>query len=731
MFVAFILLFSLISTGCVDTEDVEPGSERDIFDNSKTCPEVGSYTTENPLPLSFSGEGDTITDFFKLERHMLLFDIKYTGEGHFSTVIYGTEDEYLDLVANEIGDANYEVYISLESELSYILSDFGISGQDFFLEIQADGPWTISIEQPGFNEFNENFTSITGTGINASNAYYFDCGLHKINVKHWSVVEGHFSVVAYDITGDYVDLVVNEIGNYEGSTILDIDKEGYYVFDISASDDAYWTIYVGDEPKTPETQVSGDEVLDLEIPEVLLCSIECRPDLVQNIYNISTQAVVVVSVKLNGNLTWDLDSSEFQTKHTHSSGFVASSFINESKASNGYYSVIYYDNDMSGTLTPGDIFLVRIDEVVGEFALLLSRTSDVVGSATIPAEVIPIEGCTDASALNFDSQADKDDGSCEYVAEENINVLIDEDGVNEYYTGELLGSAYLDSEYVVLTEAVSSQTGHLVYELEHQNFSANFSIYAGDGSGADALWLFAFCQNIAQREDEICEGGYHFAFDEWQEEIQLWYDGSYLEGVSYNNLGQGAWLNVSVKYMSSNIRIYIEDSLILSYNHVIDSEDYGNLFGFGGRTGGYHNYHVISDILVTTCESCINEDDDGNGNDDSDSSPYKKMNLCYEVRGWSGNNYHYEWSYYYETGNGEEGNKNNDTTGPFCFDFSEVLMDTVDASMRTDPNQCENCTAYLTIEIFIEETDTWEMCASESTGTSNWINAICVAEEHG
>ena len=133
---------------------------------------------------------------------------------------------------------------------------------------------------------------------------------------------------------------------------------------------------------------------------------------------------------------------------------------------------------------------------------------------------------------------------------------------------------------------------------------------------------------------------------------------------------------------------------------------------------------------MTTCESCINEDDDDE-NDDSETSPYKKMNLCYEVRGWSGNNYHYEWSYYYETGNGEEGNKNNDTTGPFCFDFSEVLMDTVDASMRTDPNQCENCTAYLSIEIFIEETETWEMCASESTGTSNWINAICVAEEHG
>jgi len=724
---SLIILCSIISTGCVDSTDIEPGSEEDIFDNSTSCPDVEAYSEDEVSSISFTGEGDTITDFFKLESYMLLFDIEYSGDGHFSTVIYGTEDEYLDLVANEIGSFNYEVYTSLQTDLSYISSDFGISGQEFFLEIEADGPWTVSIKQPNFNEFNDNFTSLNGKGTVASDAYYFDCGMHKISVKHFG--DRYFSVVAYDITGDYIDLVVNEIGNYEGTTILDIDKKGFYVFDISGSSDAYWTIYVGDEPKIPGVEIPEEEVSDIEIPEVFLCSIECRPDIVQNIYNYSAQVVVVVSVKVNGNLTWDLDNSKLQTKHTHSSGFVASSFINESKANNGYYTTIYYDNDKSGTLTPGDIFVVEIDEELGEFALLLSSTQDVVGSATIPAEVTPVEGCTDSSALNYNSQADLDDGSCEYPEEGTSNILINEDGVNAYYTGELFGSAYLDYEYVVLTEAVSSQNGHLVYEFEPQDFIANFSIYAGDGSGADALWLFAFCQNIAEQEDQNCEGGYHFAFDEWQNQVQLWYDGSYLEGISYNNLGDGAWLNVSVKYMSGNIRIYIEDSLILSYNHIIDSEDFGNLFGFSGRTGGYHNYHVISDIFVTTCESCINEDDDGDGNDDSEPSPYKEMNLCYEVSGQGGNNYHYEWSYSYKKGNGEEGNRNNDTTGPSCFYFNE-LMDTVDASMRTDPNQCYNCTAELTIEIFIEETETWEICASESTRTSNWISITCIAEEH-
>nr|AIE95409.1 lipoprotein [uncultured marine group II/III euryarchaeote AD1000_65_H04] len=238
--VVFILVFSLGFTGCTDSGPL------DIGDALSGCPNVVGPSPPEPAIISFSGNNDTITPMFNLGQLLLKFHANHEGDGHFSIVIYGTEDEYLELVFNEIGLFDSQVYVSLDLALfSFETFDHtpGLS-QDFFLEVSANGPWTIDIFQPRFTTGLDEPLTISGTGTTASEAILLDCGLKTVTVNHAG--EGHFSVVIYDIAGEYIDLLANEIGTYSGSTILDIDSKGLYVLDISADADANWDVSIGE-----------------------------------------------------------------------------------------------------------------------------------------------------------------------------------------------------------------------------------------------------------------------------------------------------------------------------------------------------------------------------------------------------------------------------------------------------------------------------------------------------
>jgi hypothetical protein len=54
--------------------------------------------------------------------------------------------------------------------------------------------------------------------------------------------ESNFAIWLFDENGNHVDLLVNEIGNYSGSTAVRIPKKGVYLLDITA--DGSWSVSV-------------------------------------------------------------------------------------------------------------------------------------------------------------------------------------------------------------------------------------------------------------------------------------------------------------------------------------------------------------------------------------------------------------------------------------------------------------------------------------------------------
>lgn len=167
--------------------------------------------------------------------------------------------------------------------------------------------------------------------------------------------------------------------------------------------------------------------------------------------------------------------------------------------------------------------------------------------------------------------------------------------------GALEGSAVYDSvnDYVRLTPAANDVTGRLVYEETIPSaFTMTAQLYSGGGTGADANFVFWGCSSAPNAESSAT-GGFTVALDEYENKLQILYDGVVYDEVEEVDLGytidDADWHTLKVITSTSptteyTITIEIDDVEIVSSvlpNYPLS----GNFFGVGGRTGGLNNEH--------------------------------------------------------------------------------------------------------------------------------------------
>jgi len=81
---------------------------------------------------------------------------------------------------------------------------------------------------------------LSGTGQEATSKFTLEKGLSKFRMNHDG--DSNFAILLLDDEGNNVDLLVNEIGEFDGSKAVGITKSGIYLLDISA--DGNWEISV-------------------------------------------------------------------------------------------------------------------------------------------------------------------------------------------------------------------------------------------------------------------------------------------------------------------------------------------------------------------------------------------------------------------------------------------------------------------------------------------------------
>jgi hypothetical protein len=178
-------------------------------------------------------------------------------------------------------------------------------------------------------------------------------------------------------------------------------------------------------------------------------------------------------------------------------------------------------------------------------------------------------------------------------------------------SGTLKGSAIhvATRGYVELTPNKNSQSGQLEYQLNPgEGFLASFEFWAGLGAnppgseGADATWLYTYCTSTPSSEDTAA-GGYHFVFDEYDDQVQLKWNGGNRATVARGDIDNLTWHRVEVRHWrkaageNENTEIWYDGSLVLAHQDLPRSKT-GTYFGWGARTGGYNNIHRIRNLRV-------------------------------------------------------------------------------------------------------------------------------------
>ena len=82
--------------------------------------------------------------------------------------------------------------------------------------------------------------TLSGTGQKATSKFSLEQGLSIFRMTHGG--DGYFGVWLLDAEGDKIDLLANEIGEFDGSKAVGISESGIYLLDISA--DGSWEISI-------------------------------------------------------------------------------------------------------------------------------------------------------------------------------------------------------------------------------------------------------------------------------------------------------------------------------------------------------------------------------------------------------------------------------------------------------------------------------------------------------
>lgn len=224
VFIALIIFASLIGG---DDEEAEPSDTNTVSQADSVQEDNGEEESEKETEeettkysevetFSINGTGDSLADGLVVKSGCGRIHFTHKGDSNFIVQAYGESGTPL-LLINTIG--NYDGTVLLPEAGTYDL------------EIQADGAWTA--EASGLSTTQS--TSFSGSGDLVTDIFSVSNNKWTISNKNAS---SNFVVYEYSTLFGF-DLLVNEIGNYEGSVRSSIsDGNAYFV----VMSDGDWSI---------------------------------------------------------------------------------------------------------------------------------------------------------------------------------------------------------------------------------------------------------------------------------------------------------------------------------------------------------------------------------------------------------------------------------------------------------------------------------------------------------
>lgn len=174
----------------------------------------------------FSGNGNDVTDNFATEGGLVVLDFQHDGESNFQVqaVSNNGDEEYL---VNHIGAYDGEVALYLPSD-------------NYQLDVTADESWSADVTQPRFNQNDVEDIPGSTDGEHAAwmGPFEFEGG-EEVSFEIENDAQAGVWLANHE--GEKVDLLHNEIGPYEGSTLVTNSGVGLIIVE---TDSAEWKIEI-------------------------------------------------------------------------------------------------------------------------------------------------------------------------------------------------------------------------------------------------------------------------------------------------------------------------------------------------------------------------------------------------------------------------------------------------------------------------------------------------------
>ncbi len=207
------------TTTAAETTTTAEATTTTTTEATTTTTTEATTTTTQPLWESFTveGRGDDVIDFGIPGDEAAVLEFTHTGSSNFAVISYTAAADRIDLLVNTIGS-----YTGARP------ANF-LSGEEISeLEITADGPWTVTARPLAESPMMDSISEGSGDEVLL---YVGDDS--RLTATHDG--DSNFAIWAWSTNGR--DLLVNEIGPYEGTVRID---PAAMVIEISA--DGNWTL---------------------------------------------------------------------------------------------------------------------------------------------------------------------------------------------------------------------------------------------------------------------------------------------------------------------------------------------------------------------------------------------------------------------------------------------------------------------------------------------------------
>ena len=172
--------------------------------------------------------GQQASSKFNLNQGLSIFSMTHDGSSHFSIWLLDNSGNKTELLVNDLG--------SFDGSKAVGISDAGV----YILDISADNNWNVVITQPTPDTEMALPLTLSAKGQQASQFFKLNSGLTTFKMTHDG--SSHFSIWLLDSSGNKTELLVNDVGSFDGSKAVGISDAGVYVLDISA--DGNWTVNI-------------------------------------------------------------------------------------------------------------------------------------------------------------------------------------------------------------------------------------------------------------------------------------------------------------------------------------------------------------------------------------------------------------------------------------------------------------------------------------------------------